>query len=144
MQITDNFTLAELTVTKTGLPNNPPGAEFLNLRKAAAMMEEVRALLGHPIKVNSGYRSPAVNAAVGGSPTSDHVKGYAVDFVCPSFGDPRAIALAIRASKIKFDQLIFENAGAPVGQQWVHLSAAPRGRRQVLTMRGGKYLPGIV
>lgn len=135
--LSPNFTLAELTVTKTGLANNPPGAEFLNLRKAAAMMEEVRALLGHPIRVNSGYRSPAVNKAVGGSATSDHVKGYAVDFVCPAFGDCRQIAKAIAASKIKFDQLIFEGT-------WVHISCNPRGRRQVLTMRGGKYLPGIV
>ena len=71
-------------------------------------MERVRALLGHPVTVNSGYRFPAVNKRVGGAATSDHVKGYAVDFVCPAFGDCYAVATAIARSNIAFDQLIFE------------------------------------
>lgn len=136
-QLSPNFSLAELTRTNQRLANTPGPTELANLRKTADLMEEVRALLGHPIKVNSGYRSPAVNRAVGGSPTSDHLHGLACDFVCPAFGTPYDIAKAIVASGIDFDQIIQEGT-------WVHISAGPRQRRQALTYKGGKYLTGIV
>lgn len=142
--LSTHFTLQEFTATNQKLANVPGPIELANLAKAAAMMEKVRALLGHPITVNSAYRSPALNKAVGGSATSDHVKGLAVDFVCPAFGTPFEVATAIAASGIIFDQLIFENATAPVASQWVHISAAPRARRQRLTMKRGVYYAGII
>jgi hypothetical protein len=93
-------------------------------------MERVRSLLGgRAIQVTSGYRNPAVNAAVGGSATSDHMSGYSIDFVCPSFGTPYDIATAIRSSAIfeDVDQLIHEFGN------WVHISFDPTRRRQALT-----------
>ena len=104
-------------------------------------MERVRELLGNvAIKVNSAYRSPAVNKAVGGSKTSAHTLGYAVDFT--AYGHtPLTIANTLAKSDLKFDQLIYEGT-------WVHISFDPKMRREVLTakFKDGKatYLKGIV
>ena len=137
-QLSPHFSLAELTVTSSGLSNKPSAVELARLTATAQAMEAVRKLLGQPITVNSGYRSAAVNRAVGGSPTSAHALGYAVDFVCPAFGDPMAICKAIKASGIKYDQLIMEK------NRWVHISFDPRMRGQVLSFWGGAYKAGLV
>jgi putative chitinase len=92
---------------------------------------------GKPIHINSAYRGDAVNRAVGGVPNSAHTLGYAVDFVCPGFGDPFAIASAIAGSKIQVDQVINEHT-------WVHVSFDPRYRGERLTLRtNGGYVSGI-
>ncbi|WP_188063720.1 D-Ala-D-Ala carboxypeptidase family metallohydrolase [Sphingobium sp. KCTC 72723] len=137
-QLSKHFSLAELTITSSGLNNTPNATQLANLTKTAQAMEAVRTLLGRPIRVNSGFRSAAVNRAVGGSPTSAHAQGYAVDFVCPAFGDPMTICKAIVASGIKFDQLIMEK------NRWVHISFDPRMRQQVLSWWGGAYKSGLV
>jgi len=137
-QLSRYFSLAEMTTTSTGLSNKPDAQQLARLTSTAQAMDEVRKLLGYPIRVNSGFRSAAVNRAVGGSPTSAHALGYAVDFVCPKFGDPMAICRAIVASGIRFDQLIMEK------NRWVHLSFDPRMRQQVLSWWGGAYKPGLV
>jgi hypothetical protein len=133
-----HFTLSELTVTDTDEDNTPSSIALKRLTGTARHMEAVRALLKKPIIVNSGYRSPAVNKAVGGSPTSAHALGYAVDFVCSDFGDPMAICRAIAASDIAFDQLILER------NLWVHISFDPRMRHQILSYVGGKYVAGLL
>jgi len=136
-QLSEHFSLEELTVTNTKIRNQPSEKELDRLRRTARQMEAVRALLGRSIQVSSGYRCPAVNKAVGGSPSSDHMNGDAVDFVCPDFGSPLKVALAIQTSAIKYDQLIQEGS-------WVHISFGPRMRQQDLTKRpGGKYDAGI-
>jgi hypothetical protein len=101
-------------------------------------MEEIRTLLGDAsIIVTSGYRSPFVNKIVGGSLTSAHLNGRAVDFICPAFGTPLEIAKAISASEIAFDQLIYE-------ETWVHISFDPKMRREVLTKRRSSgYIAGL-
>lgn len=126
--LTPHFTLEELTHTDTGLRNFPDDETLDALRRTAHQMEHVRELLGHPIIVSSGYRSPAVNHAVRGAPESAHCWGFAVDFVCPGFGTPWEVATRIAGSPIKFDQLIREYG-------WVHLSFDPRLRGQKLTKR---------
>lgn len=141
-QLSRYFSLAEMTTTSTGLSNKPDAQQLARLTATAQAMDEVRKLLGHPIRVNSGFRSAAVNRAVGGSPTSAHALGYAVDFVCPKFGDPMAICRAIVASGIKFDQLILEAPNSATGG-WVHLSFDPRMRRSILTMKNGRYTAGL-
>jgi hypothetical protein len=133
-----HFTLSELTVTDTDEDNTPSSIALKRLTGTARHMEAVRALLKKPIIVNSGYRSPAVNKAVGGSPTSAHALGYAVDFICSDFGDPMAICRAIAASDIAFDQLILER------NLWVHISFDPRMRHQVLSYVSGKYVAGLL
>jgi len=131
MQLTEHFALAELTASSTalrrGIDNTPDAPTIANLSRITAPgMEAVRALLGCPITVLSGYRSPVLNEAVGGSKTSAHVRGYAVDFICPEYGNPREIVTCIEQSNIRFDQIIFEGT-------WVHISFDPIQRGQILT-----------
>lgn len=136
--LSPHFSLEELTTTQQRSLDNTPSAEVVAvLRQTAERMEGVRRLLGDKvIIVNSGYRSEAVNRAVGGSKTSDHRMGHAVDFTCQGFGDPRRICGELAGASFTFDQLIEEG-------QWVHLSFGPRSRRQVLTKAGRGYVAGL-
>jgi len=137
MQLSEHFSLEELTATAhRGIDNTAPANLYPHLEALATGMEAVRALLGHPIHINSGYRSPALNKAVGGVPNSAHMSGYAADFICPEFGDPLAICRAVVESPIKFDQVIQEGS-------WCHLSFAPTLRRSILTKSGSGYKPGL-
>jgi len=143
MMLSPHFHLSEFTTSQEAgrrRIDNTPSAEILqNLRETAKAMEKVRALLGNkPILISSGYRSLALNTAVGGSASSAHIRGEAVDFICPGFGSPLEICRAIAASDLAFDQLI-EEAGA-----WVHLGFGGRWRREVLTWRPkGGYRRGL-
>ena len=143
-QLSPNFSLAELTASGTararGLSNAADDQALANLTRTAQAMEAVRSLLGGPIQVSSGYRSPEVNRAVGGSRTSAHCLGYAVDFTCPGFGTPFAVCNAILASSIVFDQLIHEYGA------WAHISFDPRARRMPLTIASAArgYMTGIL
>lgn len=128
------FTDAELTRTSQKLPNKPGPTELAALHALRDhVLDPLRERIGQPISVNSGYRSPAVNRAVGGSATSDHMKGRAADIVVgPSPGewadgwDPERLAREILASGVEFDQLIWEPT-------WVHVSYRPgANRRQTL------------
>ncbi len=134
MNLSPNFTLEELTSSETadrhGIDNTPSAEIIENLKHLAATLQEVRTLLGNkPITVSSGYRSPAVNEKLGSKPTSDHCKGLAVDFICPSFGTPDEIVRAVMASPIPYKQVIREF------DRWVHLAVPAPGeepRRQAL------------
>lgn len=136
MKISEHFTLEEFSFSEVaarlGLDNTPIPIVITNLGLMAAVMERIRTLLGdRPIVVRSGYRSVAVNQAVGGVATSAHCHGLACDFVCPAFGTPAEVALAILKSGIEYDQLIFEYG-------WVHVGLAQEGllsRREALTKR---------
>jgi zinc D-Ala-D-Ala carboxypeptidase len=146
MKISEHFTLEELSFSETaarlGLDNTPGRMVITNLGLVAAAMEKIRTLLGdRPIAVHSGYRSVEVNRAVGGTATSAHCHGLACDFVCPAFGAPPEVALAILKSDIEYDQLILEYG-------WVHVGLAQRGwlsRREALTKRSklAAYETGI-
>jgi hypothetical protein len=139
--LSNNFSLAEFIESDTAMRlkiRNVPSPKVLErLRNTAAGMERVRDILNDvPILISSGYRSPALNRAVGGSATSDHMDGDACDFKAPAFGPPINICHAIVKSGLRFDQLIEEGT-------WVHISFGPRMRQQVLTMRRGKYFNGL-
>lgn len=144
MNLTPHFTLEELThsdlAARRGIDNRPPADVLPCLITLARKLEEVRDALGAPLLVHSGYRSPAVNRAVGGSTMSAHCAGYAADFIAPAFGEPRQVAQALASSGIEFDQLIYEGT-------WVHISCDPQQRRHVLTahFNGGPatYTQGV-
>lgn len=134
-----HFALSEMTVsqeaTRRGIDNTPNDAQTDNLRRLAETLEQVRAVLGKPLTVNSGFRSAAVNMAVGGAATSEHCDGRAADIICPAYGTPYQVARAIEAANIDFNQLILE-FGA-----WVHISIPRQGfapKNEVLTYRRGK------
>lgn len=114
------------TAERLGIANTPTQNALANLKKTAEGMQLIRDLLGKPIFITSGYRSPTLNRAIGGSTSSHHCFGYAVDFKCPNFGIPYEITKKIIASDIKYDQIIFEGT-------WVHISFAPSMRMQKLT-----------
>ena len=133
MKLSMNFSLNELTssqtATRQGIKNTPSPAVVENLRMLAALLEQIRTLLGsHSIHISSGYRSLALNRYIGSNDTSAHVRGYAADFTCPAFGKPIEVAKKIAESNLKFDQLIYEGT-------WVHISCDPQNRRQLLTAR---------
>lgn len=133
-RLSPHFTLAELTVSATaarkGLSNVPPPAVLDQLTVTARRMEVVRKLLGdRPITVLSGYRSPAVNRAVGGSLNSAHMTGHAVDFICPGYGSAAQIARFLAKELKNFDQVIDEF------DQWVHIGWGPGAREQYLQAR---------
>jgi zinc D-Ala-D-Ala carboxypeptidase len=146
MKISEHFTLEELSFSEAaarlGLDNTPGPIVIPNLSLVAAALEKVRKLLGdNPIAVHSSYRSAEVNRAVGGVVTSAHCHGLACDFVCPAFGTPAEVALAILKSDIEYDQLILEYG-------WVHVALAQEGslsRREALTKRSklAAYEAGI-
>lgn len=142
MRLTPNFTLAELTRTSTGLPNQPNTVEVEQLRRLAVhILQPLRESVGVPVLVSSGYRGDRVNRAVGGVPTSQHRLGQAADISTREFDAPE-LAQRIVDLCLPFDQLIQEFG------RWVHVSYGPRHRRQVLTAvkRDGRtvYLPGLV
>lgn len=131
MQLTKNFTLEEMTVTNTGLPNVPNKMHITNMIMLATMLlQPVRDLYGNPMHINSGFRSPEVNKAVNGSSTSGHMKGQAADVRTP---DPRQLFNLVRNSGLSFDQLILYPT-------FVHMSfrSPSANRKQVLYAKGVK------
>lgn len=155
--ITKNFSLDELTrSTKAralGINNTPNDFHKANLIDSAKnLWQPVRDILGVPMYISSGYRSPRLNRAVDGSATSAHSHGFAIDFTAPRFGNTRAIAkklaTELKARGIKFDQLILEFPDDH--RTWIHLGyKSPTGKQrgQLLTAvkKGGRtvYLPGL-
>lgn len=144
-RVTTNFTLGELTHSNTavarGISNEPIAIHKDNLIEAAnKLFQPVRDLLGHPMVISSGYRSEAVNKAVGGSSSSAHSVGYAIDFSCKGFGSTTEIAKflvkELYTNKLGFDQLILEFPDTD--STWIHLgykSPSDAQRHQVLTAK---------
>lgn len=116
------FTLAELTRSATATAkgiDNTPSAEVIGKLEYLAdnVLDKVRALWGAPIIVNSGYRCPALNTAVGGSRTSQHMTGEAADITTGTVEDNKRLFDMIIKAGIDFDQLIDERR-----YTWLHIS----------------------
>lgn len=129
MNLTKHFTLQELTVSdtalRTGIKNTPSPLVIANLKTLAEGLEQIRALLGEPLHITSGYRSPTLNRFIGGSENSAHCLGYAADFKCIK-QKPNEIVAKIKDSGIKYDQCIAEGT-------WTHISFDPKLRQQTLS-----------
>lgn len=147
MKLSPHFSLAELTTTGTGLANVPHPAEVSALVALCDhVLEPVRALLGVPLRVNSGYRSEAVNAAIKGAARSQHMRGEAADVVPVGMDVETAmarIAEAVRAKRLTVDQAIAYHAGG-----FLHLSYASLTKNRCELLRssarggsGGPYAP---
>jgi hypothetical protein len=153
MQLTSNFSLAELVKSETALrhdmDNTPGETEIENLKQLCEqVLQPVRNHFKTGVKVNSGFRHPEVNAKVGGSKTSDHCKGQAADIEIP--GIPNADLAIWIMDNLQYTQLILEfyTPGIP-DSGWVHVSYDPANlKKQNLTAvkKDGKtvYLPGLV
>jgi hypothetical protein len=133
MRVSPHFELSEFTVSQTaarlGIDNTPPPEVLDNIKRTAQWLEGVRILLGVPIIISSGYRSPELNKAVSGSKTSQHMTGQAVDFTAPGFGSPRHVIDRILDAGMQFDQLILEFPNSSSGG-WAHASVVATGGRQ--------------
>ena len=137
MNLSDHFTLAELTVTDhRTLDNTPDPAARANLQRLAVFLELVKDRLGgRPIMVSSAFRSKAVNDAVGSRDTSQHRLGCAADVRVPGM-TPDAVVRAVMASGLAYDQVIREF------DIWTHLSipntptAAPRKSALIIDRAG--------
>lgn len=115
MKLSENFTLAELIRTGTGLPNNPTPIEIERLKLLCQkVLQPLRDEFGTPIVVNSGYRSQAVNKAVGGVESSQHRRGEAADITAGSVEENKKIFKILKT--IEFDQLI------TYGYRFLHVS----------------------
>lgn len=145
--LTKDFLLSEFlhseTATRRGIDNTPPAPVLKNIEEYLAPgMQRIRDLLKAPVLISSGYRSEALNAAIGGSRSSLHMAGLAADFTAPRYGTPKAVAtlLAMHADKLGLDQVIWEGS-------WIHASFGPKPRYSALTAhfsdKGVRYTPGI-
>jgi len=138
MNLSANFTLKELTksdtATRLGIDNTPDDATIENLKLLCEMvLQPVREHFGKSVTVNSGYRSPESNAAVGGSKTSDHCKGQAADIEIDGLPNPELAQLIM--DNLDYTQLILEfyTQGQP-NSGWVHVSYDPNNlKKQELT-----------
>ena len=131
MNLSEHFTLEELTVTShRQFDNTPKASELANLMRVAALLEQVKIVLdGKPVMINSGFRSKQVNDSVGSKDTSQHRIGCAADIRVPGM-TPKQVVEAIIASYIPYDQVIREF------DSWTHISVpnttADNPRRQAL------------
>ena len=148
MQLTQHFTLAELTKSSTaerlGLDNTPPPEVLPALTRTAEMLERIRSTLGVPVTVTSGYHAWAVNKAVKGATTSDHAQGRAADIVAPRYGTPLQIARALAplVDVLGIGQLIYERFGST---SWVHVSTRVPDKRvnRVITITSAGTQLGV-
>jgi hypothetical protein len=137
MNLTEHFTLEELTITEhREFDNTPNEQEMQNLKRLAEFLEVVKATLDYkPVMINSAFRSKAVNDAVGSKDTSQHRVGCAADLRIPGM-TPDEVVRAIIASGIAYDQVIREF------DRWTHISVpnnptdAPRRQALIIDKAG--------
>lgn len=138
MKLSEHFTLRELTKTSVGLPNVPTEDEVKNLRRVCGWLEMLRDEWNRrygegdePIVISSGFRSVAVNRAVGGVPTSNHTTGCAVDIRVSGMEQLLRYAVILLdisdESREDFDELLLERRGSVV---WLHLAVRQQGNRR--------------
>lgn len=140
MKLSPNFSLSEFTssgtATRLGIPNTPGPDEVTALTALAKkVLQPLRDSLGIPLTITSGYRAPEVNAAVGGSGSSQHVKGEAAD-VMAAGKTAQELLVALKNCGVEWDQAItYDN------KPHLHVSFTQKrsNRKQILRFQDGKY-----
>lgn len=132
MKLTEHFTLAEFVRSETAdrkhIDNTPTPDVIENLRALCRdVLEPARLAFGAPIYITSGYRCPALNKAVGGKPTSQHLRGEAADLQVRGIDNLRKLYRLIKDHGV-FDQLLYESNKA--GVRWIHVSYKQGGNRR--------------
>ena len=137
-KLSEHMTLAELCKTRTGIENVPNEAQVENLKRLCQWLEQLRRRWNNqygdgddPIVINSGFRSPEVNKAVGGVATSNHLTGCAVDIRCIGMEQAlRYASILLDISDLNnedFDELLIEQKAHVV---WIHFAVRPSGNRR--------------
>ena len=144
MKLSKNFWLSELTRSQTasryGINNQPNKAQIENLKcLCESILQPTRDYFERPLVISSGYRSPLLNARIGGSKTSQHCHGQAADFEIPGLPN-KEVANWIK-SNLTFDQLILEfYDGVNPNSGWIHCSYVNSNRKKSLIYNGKRYL----
>ena len=139
MNLSEHFTLAELTKTNVKIKNVPNEAQVENLKRLCGWLEKLRSEWNKrygegndPIIINSGYSSPEVNKAVGGVATSNHLTGCAADIKVSGIEQLIRYATTLLdisdESQEDFDELLLERS--PKGSYWLHFAVRPSGNRR--------------
>jgi hypothetical protein len=144
MNLSTNFTLEEMTASEAavrhGIDNTPPNDVLMNLRRLALFLEEVRKAIGMPLHINSAYRSPLANEAVGGKKTSQHCRGAAADIKVKGMTPDQVVKAIIKAG-LNYDQVIREF------DSWTHVSISntkdekPRKMALIIDKNGTRPFP---
>lgn len=126
------FTIKELcksaTATQRGIDNSPNSEIIKNLEQLVDnVLDPLREKYGKPISVNGAYRCPELNKAVGGSKTSQHMKGLAADITVGSPEKNKQLFQLIIDMNLPYDQLIDEKQF-----RWIHVSYTNNPRKQIL------------
>lgn len=144
MQLSKNLALAEVTRSESakrkGISNQPTPEHIENLKKVAEnIFQPIREHFGVPIHVSSGYRSKALNDAIGGSLSSQHCQGEALDLDMD--GSPSGVSnkdvFEFIKNKLNFDQLIWE-FGSDSNPDWVHVSYESSGKQRKQILKASK------
>ena len=139
INLSEHFSLAELTKTNTKMKNLPNEAQVENLKRLCGWLEMLRIKRNEPLIINSGYRSETVNKAVGGAPNSNHLTGCAVDIHVTGMEQLiryAAILLDISNERQEdFDELLLERS--PRGTYWLHFAVRPSGNRRRINIIKG-------
>lgn len=150
-KLTEHFTVEELTASPTakakGIANVPTAEHLANMKYCCEkILEPVRTHFGKPVKINSSYRCPALNKAVGGSTTSQHVNGQAIDFEIEGISN-KVLADWV-SENLEFDQVILEfYVDGDKNSGWVHASIKKEGgnrKQKLIAKKDGKstkYVP---
>jgi len=151
LKLTSNFSLQELlksqTALRKGIDNKPanPGV-ITNLQVLCEkVLQPVRDHYARPVVINSGYRCPKLNKAIGSSSKSQHIKGMAADIEIPGLSN-KELAEYIEEN-LPFDQLILEfYNGVDPNSGWVHVSyvSDSDNRKQTLTINKNGTFPGFI
>jgi hypothetical protein len=149
-KLSSHFTLGELmrseTAERKGIDNSPPDQLIIKLKRLCVeVLEPIRVHYGKPFRPNSGYRSPELNAEIGGSSTSQHCKGEAVDIEISGVSNYE-LAVWVK-DNLNFDQVILEcyRQGEP-SSGWVHISLVgenDKNRTMALTYNKKVYSVGL-
>lgn len=133
MKISEHISYDEAVLSPTairnGIDNMPNDQQLHNMQQVAEnIFEPLRKMYGKPIKINSFFRSAKLNKLVGGSPTSQHAKGQAIDITGGNKAENKK--LFELAKSLEFDQLINE-----YDFSWVHISYSTKNRKQILVIK---------
>ena len=143
MKLSNNLTLKEVTksgtATRKGISNEPTKQHLQNLKIIAdKVFQPIREYFKEPIYISSGYRSKLLNKAIGGSSTSDHCKGFALDLDQDyrNTGITNKMVFEFIRENLEFKQLINEN-----NYSWIHVSYDPKNlKNEILELKNGKYI----
>lgn len=143
MQLSENLSLSEMisseSAKRLGISNKPTAEHIENMKLLAEkVFQPIRNHFNVPINISSGYRSKELNKAIGGSKTSQHSKGQAMDIDMDGSHISNKEIFDFIKKNLDFDQLIWE-FGTKANPDWVHVSYNPNGQQRNQVLMAKKF-----